>query len=70
VRQAVEQGAAESQNAFVEKALVRELRELRRRRVYDAYAEAAADPEFVGEMKGLEEDFDSMTADGLGESGD
>ena len=32
VRDAVDQGAAESQNAFVERALVRELEELRRRR--------------------------------------
>ena len=36
VRDAVDQGAAPSQNAFVEQALVRELKELRRRQVYDA----------------------------------
>ena len=42
VKDAVDQGAAESQNAFVERALIRELQEARRRRLYDAYAAAAA----------------------------
>jgi hypothetical protein len=50
VRQAVEAGAADSQNAFVERALVRELRELRRKRVYDSYAQAASDPTFREDM--------------------
>jgi hypothetical protein len=70
VRWAVEEGAAESQNAFVERALVRELRELRRRRVYDAYAEAAADPDFIEEMTRVRENFESAAGDGLGESGE
>ncbi len=53
VRAAVEQGAAESQSAFVERALLRELSELRRQRLYAAYAEAAADPEFLADMKAV-----------------
>jgi len=65
VRQAVEEGAAESQNAFVEKALIRELRELRRRRVYDAYAEAASDPAFLGDIKRVTDAFASTIDDGL-----
>ena len=65
VRQAVDDGAAESQNAFVERALVRELRELRRRRVYDAYAAAAEDPSFTAEMEEVMREFEPTTADGL-----
>ncbi len=65
VRQAVEEGAAESQNAFVERALVRGLRDLRRRRVYDAYAEAAEDPFFTAEMDEVTQEFDATTRDGI-----
>jgi hypothetical protein len=65
VRRAVEEGAAESQNAFVERALVRELRELRRRRVYDAYAAAAADPAYRLEIEGVGEAFETTVGDGL-----
>jgi hypothetical protein len=70
VRRAVDAGAAESQNAFVERALVRELRELRRQRVYDAYAEAAADPAFRAEMRDARTDFDSAAGDGLEDAGE
>lgn len=65
VRQAVDEGAAESQNAFVERALVRELCELRRRRVYDAYAAAAEDPSFIAEMEETTREFEATTSDGL-----
>lgn len=65
VRQAVEEGAAESQNAFVERALIRELRELRRRRVYDAYARAAADPSFLKDVKAVTEAFEPSVGEGL-----
>lgn len=67
VRDAVEQGAAESQNAFVERALVRELKELRRRRVYEAYADAASDPEFRKEMGATTEAYEPAAGDGLRE---
>jgi hypothetical protein len=67
VRQAVDEGAAESQNAFVERALIRELRELRRRRVYEAYAEAAADPVFLRDVEAVSKGFEPTTDEGLGE---
>ena len=67
VKQAVEAGAAESQNAFVEKAVIRELRELRRQRVYDSYAEAASDPAFREDMANVTRAFEPAVAEGLGE---
>jgi hypothetical protein len=63
----VEEGAAESQNAFVERALVRELRELRRRRVYDAYAAAAEDTSYMAEMAQVSREFEPMSGDGFGD---
>lgn len=65
VRDAVEKGAADSQNAFVERALVRELKELRRQRVYAAYAQAAADPMFTEDMHSTTAAFESTANDGL-----
>ena len=65
VRQAVAAGAAASQNAFVERALIRELQELRRRRVYEAYAEAASDARFKKDMAAVEGAFEAATSDGL-----
>ncbi|MFN2384117.1 MAG: hypothetical protein ABR559_07630 [Gemmatimonadota bacterium] len=65
VKEAVERGAAESQNAFVERALVRELRETRRRHLESAYAEAAADPEFLEDMRSIIEAYDCAAGDGL-----
>lgn len=65
VKDAVEQGAAASQNAFVERALIRELRELRRQRVYTAYADAAADPHFMTDMDSVSAAFDKTAGDGL-----
>jgi hypothetical protein len=67
VRRAVDEGAAPSQNAFVEQALVRALREVRRRRVYDAYAAAAADPAFLRDMDQVTESFAATVGDGLGD---
>lgn len=67
VRQAVEAGAAESQNAFVERALIEHLRELRKARVYESYAAAAADPAFVEASKRVAAAFDPTAGDGLGE---
>ena len=67
VKQAVEAGAAESQNAFVEKAVVRELRELRRQRVYDSYAEAASDPAFREDMADVTRAFEPAVGEGLAE---
>jgi hypothetical protein len=68
VRRAVDEGAARSQNEFVERALTRELREVRRRKVYDAYVRAAADEAFVREMGDIEAEFEVATGDGLSRS--
>lgn len=65
VREAVDKGAAKSQNAFVERALVRELSEIRRRQVYEAYAEAAGDPAFLKDMGEATEAYEHTTGDGL-----
>jgi Arc/MetJ-type ribon-helix-helix transcriptional regulator len=70
VRAAVEIGAAPSANAFVEEAIIRQLKELRRERLYAAYQEAANDPEYAAEMAELTAEFDCTVADGLGESGE
>jgi len=67
VKDAVEKGAAKSQNAFVERALLRELRELRRQRVYAAYAQAAEDPMFNEDMRSTTAAFESTASDGLAE---
>jgi hypothetical protein len=69
VKEAVERGAAESQNAFVEDALLRRLKDLRREKIYAAYEEAAQDPAFMEDMRSTGEVFDVTTSDGL-ESGD
>ena len=42
-------------------------RERRRKRVYDAYEEAAADVEFVREMEDVDREFTPAIGDGLDE---
>jgi hypothetical protein len=65
VREAVREGAAESQNALVERALTRELESLRRDRVYAAYAEAARDPVFREDMESTTAAYERTVGDGL-----
>jgi hypothetical protein len=65
VKEAVEHGAAESQNAFVEEALLRRLKELRREKIYAAYEEAAQDPMFMEDMRATSEAFSMTVRDGL-----
>jgi hypothetical protein len=65
VKEAVAAGAAESQNSFVEEALLRRLAELRRERLYAAYEAAAADPAFVADMESVTRAFEPAVADGL-----
>ena len=67
VREAVEEGLAESQNALVERAVLRFLAEGRRSRLYAAYAEASQDPAFLADMRAVSEVFDTTVADGLSE---
>jgi hypothetical protein len=65
VKEAVESGAAESQNAFVEDALLRRLKELRRDTIYSAYEVAAQDPVFMEDMRSISDAFSGTAPDGL-----
>jgi Arc/MetJ-type ribon-helix-helix transcriptional regulator len=67
VREAVDAGEAASQNELVERALRRELRAIRRRRLEDEYAAAAADPDYLAAMREVDSDWDATVADGLEE---
>jgi Arc/MetJ-type ribon-helix-helix transcriptional regulator len=65
VREAVDAGEARSQNEFVVRALQRELRAIRRRRLEEEYAEAASDPAFMAEMADVDHGLDSTIGDGF-----
>lgn len=65
VRELVKSGEVPSADAFIEEAVIAQLRELRKARVYAAYAQAAADPLFVAEMEETNRVFDHTAADGL-----
>jgi hypothetical protein len=67
VRQAVEAGMAESQNALVERAVLRFLAEKRREKLYASYAEAAQDPAFMADMRAVADAFETAVGDGLQE---
>ena len=69
VREAVEAGEARSQNELVERALRRELRGIRQRRLYEEYARAAADPAFVENMGAEAAAWSAAAGDGLDEDG-
>jgi len=66
MKSAVDDGAAPSANAFVEDAIRIKLRKLRRDRLYAEYDRAAADPEFMAEMRETTRVFDVAAGDGLG----
>lgn len=70
IRKAVERGEYASQNEFVEEAVVAQLRELRRARVYAAYEEAARDPVFMAEQREITEAFNAALLDGLEPDGE
>jgi len=65
IRALVDAGEAPSADAFIEAAVVAELRERRRRTVYAAYEKAAANPLFVAEMGRITREFDGAVGDGL-----
>jgi len=67
VREAVDAGEARSQNELVERALRRELRAIRQRRLYDEYARASADSAFIDEMAREASDWSTALGDGLTE---
>ena len=69
VREAVDAGEARSQNELVERALRRELRVIRQRRLYEEYARAAQNPAFTEEMADVAQDWSGALGDGLAEEG-
>jgi metal-responsive CopG/Arc/MetJ family transcriptional regulator len=67
--EAVTQGLAPSKNALVEQALLKQLKEWRRKVRQDLWREAAKDPLFMRDIKEVEADFryaDAETARGIG----
>jgi|GEM_PF-5996011 len=67
VREAVEEGVAESQNALVERAVLRFLAEKRREKLYASYAQAAQDPAFMADMRTISDAFETTVGDGIQE---
>lgn len=61
--EAMRRGAAASKNALVERALVKELKELRRQAERAQLEEAARDPLFLRDLEELEEAFRSADAE-------
>lgn len=65
LREAVEKGAAPSQNALVREALARELKRVREAEIERAYAEAAADPLYMQDLEECMKDFAELDRDAL-----
>lgn len=63
VDEAMAQGAAPSKNALVERALVKELKELRRQALRALYEEAARDPLFLKDIDDVQSAFESADAE-------
>ncbi|MBI2322377.1 MAG: hypothetical protein HYU88_09925 [Chloroflexi bacterium] len=63
VARAVARGAAPSKNALVERAVVRELKELRRQARQTAWEEAARDPLLLHDIAEVEAGFDDADAE-------
>lgn len=63
VDEAVALGSAPSKNAFVERALVKELGELRRKARKVRWEEAARDPLFLKDIEDIEAAFGSADAE-------
>ena len=65
MRDVVAEGAATSQRAFLEDAIRRGLKRIRKRELELAYMTAARDPAFNADMRATTEAFEATTADGL-----
>lgn len=65
VKEAVGQGFAQNQSAFVEEAIREKLQRTKLAHLNDAYAQAAVDPAFLAEMDSISALFDSTASDGL-----
>jgi Arc/MetJ-type ribon-helix-helix transcriptional regulator len=66
VRSLVDSGDAPSADAFVEEAIIAQLRERRRETLFAAYAEASHDAAFRADMAALTGAFDTALEDGIG----
>jgi metal-responsive CopG/Arc/MetJ family transcriptional regulator len=62
----IARGIASSKNALVERALVKELQELRRQERKALWQEAARDPLFLKDIADIEEDFRYADAEAEG----
>ena len=62
LREVVSEGSAPSYSAFVEDALNRAVHEAREKRLAQEFADAAEDPDFLGDIEDIETDF--RAADG------
>ena len=65
LREAVEKGAAPSQNALVREVLRREMKRLREEEIERAYAVAAADPLYMRDLEECMRDFAELDRDSL-----
>lgn len=65
LREAVEKGAAPSQNALAREALAREIKRLREEEIERAYAAAAADPLYMQDLEECMRDFAELDRDSL-----
>lgn len=65
LREAVENGAAPSQNALVREVLRREMKRLREAEIERAYTAAAADPLYVQDLEDCMRDFAELDRDSL-----
>ena len=65
VRDAVENGAANSMSEFVQDALAQRLAEIRRQEIRSRIAQAGNDPLFVQDVRETTAAFDATLEDGL-----
>jgi len=65
---AVAQGEATSKNALVEKALIKELDDIKRENRKKLWQEAAKDPLFLKDIKEVEAEFQSADAETVGKA--
>ncbi len=68
VKEAVGQGHAPNQSAFVEVAIREKLQRTKRAHLNDAYARAAVDPTFLADMDSISVAYESTASDGLSAS--
>ena len=63
IKGVIKEGIAPSQNAFVQKALMREIRRAKDKLLREEFREAADDPLFLQDLKDTEQAFESADAE-------